>query len=121
MPDLLTTFAFTLEIDSVEMATFKKCSGIESETEIVEFKEATKEGRMIIRKAPGAMKWSDITLERRIDNSASLWQWRKQVVDGDIEKLVNLYPGQHFAICYGDVFDRVAMLANMLGIEVKRI
>ncbi|NLT55644.1 MAG: phage tail protein [Actinomycetales bacterium] len=85
MPDLLTTFAFTLEIDSVEMATFKKCSGIESETEIVEFKEATKEGRMIIRKAPGAMKWSDITLERRIDNSASLWQWRKQVVDGDID------------------------------------
>jgi len=85
VPDLLTTFAFTLEIDSVEMATFKKCSGIESETEIVEFKEATKEGRMIIRKAPGAMKWSDITLERRIDNSASLWQWRKQVVDGDID------------------------------------
>jgi hypothetical protein len=34
---------------------------------------------------------------------------------------VNLYPGQHFAICYGDISERVAMLANMLGIEMKTI
>ena len=43
------------------------------------------------------------------------------IVDGDIETLVNLYPGQHFAICYGDVSDRAAMLAGMLGIDMKRI
>jgi len=41
---------------------------------------------MIIRKQPGAMKWSDITLERRIDSSHDLWEWRKQVIDGDIDK-----------------------------------
>jgi phage tail-like protein len=85
MPDLMTTFSFVLEIDSVQIATFRKCSGIESETEIVEYKEATKDGQLIIRKAPGAMKWADITLERRVDGSQDLWNWRKQVIDGDID------------------------------------
>jgi len=85
MPDLTPSFIFVLEIDSVEMGSFRKCSGIESETETIEYKEATKEGRMIIRKVPGAMKWSDITLERRIDATTSLWEWRKQVIEGDID------------------------------------
>jgi phage tail-like protein len=85
MPDLLTTFSFVLEVDSCEIATFRKCSGIESESEVIEFKEATKDGKLIIRKSEGAMKWGDITLERRIDGSQALWQWRKQVIDGDID------------------------------------
>ena len=85
MPDLTPSFIFVLEIDSVEMGSFRKCSGIESETETIEYKEATKDGRMIIRKVPGAMKWSDITLERRIDETTSLWEWRKQVIEGDID------------------------------------
>src|SRR2546430_16128429 len=85
MPDLTPSFIFVLEIDSVEMGSFRKCSGIESETETIEYKEATKDGKMIIRKVPGAMKGSDITLERRIDESKSLWEWRKQVIEGDID------------------------------------
>src|SRR2546421_12347865 len=84
MPDLTPSFIFVLEVDSVEMGSFRKCSGIESETETTEYKEATKDGKMIIRKVPGAMKWPDITLERRIDEPKSLWEWRKQVIEGDI-------------------------------------
>src|SRR6266536_5187055 len=85
MPDLLTTFSFHVELDGVDIGAFKEASGVESETEIIEYKEATKDGKMIIRKVPGAMKWSDITLERRIDDSKSLWEWRKKVIDGDID------------------------------------
>jgi phage tail-like protein len=81
----MTAFSFVLEIDGVEMASFRKCTGVESETETIEYKEATKDGRMIIRKVPGAMKWSDITLERRVDESKALWEWRKQVETGDID------------------------------------
>ena len=85
MPDLNTNFSFSLEVDGIIMASFRKCSGIESETETIEYKEATKDGQMIIRKVPGAMKWSDITLERRIDSSKDLWEWRKTVIEGDID------------------------------------
>ena len=85
MPDLMTSFNLVLEIGGVELASFRKCTGVEAETETIEYKEATKDGKMIIRKVPGAMKWSDITLERRIDESKALWEWRKQVEDGDID------------------------------------
>jgi phage tail-like protein len=85
MPDLMTTFSFVIEIHGVELASFRKCSGVESETETIEYKEATKEGQMIIRKVPGAMKWSDITFERRVDSSTALWEWRKEVEDGDVD------------------------------------
>src|SRR2546430_16529661 len=84
MPDLTPSFIFVLEIDSVEMGSFRKCSGIESETETIEYKEATKDGKMIIRKVPGAMKGSDITMERRIDDSKGLWGGRRQAIEGDI-------------------------------------
>jgi phage tail-like protein len=85
MPDLMTTFSFAVEIQGVTLGFFKKCSGVESETETIEFKESTKDGKMIIRKVPGAMKWANIVLERRIDTSISLWEWRKQVIDGDVD------------------------------------
>jgi len=54
-------------------------------TEIIEYKEATSEGKLIIRKVPGAMKWSDITLKKRIDSSYDLWDWRLEVENGDID------------------------------------
>lgn len=85
MADLLTTFSFHVELDGVDIGAFKEASGIESKTEIVEYKEATKSGKMIIRKQPGAMSWSDITLKRRIDNSTELWDWRREVENGSID------------------------------------
>jgi phage tail-like protein len=85
LPDLLTTFSFHVEFDGVDVGAYKEASGVESETEVIEYKEATKEGKMLIRKVPGAMKWSDITLKKRIDNSTDLWEWRKEVEQGDID------------------------------------
>jgi phage tail-like protein len=85
MPDLSTTSIFVLEFDGVELASFRKCSGIESEVAVTEYQETTKQGRVIIRKVPGTAKWSDITLESRIDGSRELWEWHKQVIDGDID------------------------------------
>lgn len=86
MPDLMTTFSFHVELDGVDIGAFKEASGVESETEIIEYKEATDKGKMLIRKVPGAMKWSDITLKKRIDSSIDLWAWRQEVEQGDIDK-----------------------------------
>jgi phage tail-like protein len=85
MPDLLTTFSFHVELDGIDIGAFKECSGVDSETEIIEYKETTKDGKMVIRKLPGAMKWADITLKKSIDNKKDLWDWRKQVEQGEID------------------------------------
>ena len=42
-------------------------------------------------------------------------------LDGDIDRLVEAYPGQHFAICYGDLTARMKMLANILQIKSETI
>lgn len=85
MPDLLTTFSFHVELDGVDIGSFKEASGVESETEIIEYKETTKDGKMLIRKLPGAMKWADITLKKRIDTARDLWEWRLEVENGEID------------------------------------
>ncbi len=81
----LTTFSFHVELDQIDIGAFKEASGVDSETEIIEYKETTKDGKMIIRKLPGAMKWADITLKKSIDTKMDLWDWRKEVEQGDID------------------------------------
>jgi len=85
-PAPLTTFSFSLEMDGITNSEWKECSGVDTETELIEYKETTKEGKMIIRKLPGAMKWSDITLKKGITSSTELWEWRKQVEEGSVEE-----------------------------------
>jgi len=82
---LLTTFSFHVEIDQLDIGAFKEASGVDSETEIIEYKEVGPNGKMIIKKVPGAMKWADITLKKCIDTSLYLWDWRHQVETGAIK------------------------------------
>ena len=42
---------------------------------------STRTASPIIRKVPGALKWSNITLKRGVDESLELWKWRKQVIE----------------------------------------
>jgi len=43
------------------------------------------------------------------------------VPDCSMDDLVKKYSGQHFAICYGDITDDLAALADMLGIGFCRV
>ena len=85
MPDLLTTHTFSVEVDGVTVASFKEASGIDSTAEVITYNESTIKGAMIVRKVPGSSSWSDITLRRRLDATKALWDWHKQVLDGDID------------------------------------
>jgi L-fucose isomerase-like protein len=42
-------------------------------------------------------------------------------IDGDIEKLLSNLSGQHYAICYGDISDKIEEFAQMTGIRTIRI
>lgn len=105
----LTTFSFHVELDGVDIGAFKECSGVDSETEIIEYKETTKEGKLIIRKLPGAMKWADITLKKSIDSRKDLWEWRAEVERGDIDAArrngsVVLYDSTHAEVARWNFF-----------------
>lgn len=42
-------------------------------------------------------------------------------LDGNMEKLVQNYAGQHFAICYGDISAEIEDLARILGIQTVKV
>ena len=84
--DPLVSFHFYVEIDGIAQAQFKECSGLESTSEVVEYKEANRDGVTIVRKIPGAISWSDVVLKRGITDVMELWDWRKQIEEGNVDR-----------------------------------
>jgi phage tail-like protein len=87
--DLYGAYHFLLEIQGVINDTriivggFKSVSGMDSETEIVEFKQGKEK---VVRKKPGRTTYSNIVLERGYTATDDLWQWRKNIEDGQIDR-----------------------------------
>jgi len=82
--DPLVGCQFSLEIQGVIKGYFTEVSGLGSEHEIVEHKVVDESGHDVVMKIPGRLKWSDVTLKRGITSSMDVWDWRKQVEDGDV-------------------------------------
>jgi len=88
--DPLVSAHFYLELKGKLAATmvFRECSGIGSESDVVEYK-GTKQGDYhTLQMIPGRLKWQKINLKRGITSDADgmkIWQWRKMVEDGKVE------------------------------------
>jgi len=87
--ELFGNFNFLLEIQGVISDTrvivggFKAVSGMDSETEVIEFKQGND---MVVRKKPGRTTYANIVLERGYTATDDLWQWRKNIEDGKIDR-----------------------------------
>lgn len=82
--DPLLGFNFMLELGDKVAGYFTEVSGVGSEHEIVEHKVVDKQGHEIVRKLPGRLKWTDVTLKRGITSNMQIWQWREDVLKGDM-------------------------------------
>jgi phage tail-like protein len=60
---------------------FRECSGLDSETSVIEQQAVDDKGLPFVRKVPGATKWSNIQLKRGVDENLELWKWRQLVID----------------------------------------
>jgi phage tail-like protein len=83
--DAVAGYSFHVEIDGVTIAQFKEVSGLSTEIQVIEHRENKVGGIPVIKKLPGALKWGDVSLKRGRTTDSSLWQWIKQVQDGDID------------------------------------
>jgi phage tail-like protein len=82
--DPLTGFHFAVEVQGIITGYFTECSGIGSETEVIEHKVINDKGVASVMKIPGRLKWGDVTLKRGVTSAMDIWQWRKMVEDGKI-------------------------------------
>ena len=83
--DPLVGCQFSLEVQGVITGYFTEVSGLGSEHEVVEHKVVDESGHDLVMKIPGRLKWTDITLKRGITSVMDVWDWRKQVEDGDVQ------------------------------------
>jgi phage tail-like protein len=77
-------YQFGIEVGGMVKGYFAEVSGIGSESEVVENK-LSKDGKEIVQKMPGRLKWNDVTLNRGITDNLEIWFWRQLVIDGDVK------------------------------------
>jgi phage tail-like protein len=80
---IMGTF-FQVQVEGKLSGTFKACSGIGSVSEVIENRPTGKDGKQVVQKIPGRLKWSDVTLSRGLTTDQSLNQWRQEVIDGRV-------------------------------------
>ncbi|MCL4704870.1 phage tail protein [bacterium] len=82
--DPYLNYNFLVEIDGITQAAFKECSGLDSTTEPVQYRQGGENNT--VRKLPGKTTYSDVVLKRGLTDSDELWKWRKTVIDGKAER-----------------------------------
>jgi phage tail-like protein len=76
-------FLFRVEIEGIAQGQFLEVSGLESSTDVVLSADGNS---ALLRKTPGRTGYSNIILKRGFANTNELWNWRKKVVDGEIDR-----------------------------------
>jgi phage tail-like protein len=83
--DPFKAFNFLVEIDGATKAGFTEVTGLEFEIAAIEYREGA-DKPLTVRKLPGLVKYSNITLKRGLTTDRSLWDWIKTVLDGTVHR-----------------------------------
>ena len=68
--DPYKSFNFLVEIDGVQSAGFTECTGLSTETDVIEYREGSDRGG--VRKIPGLAKFTNIVLKRGLTRCRDL-------------------------------------------------
>lgn len=99
--DPYITCYFSVEIEGIQEAFFRECSGLESEIEVLPYEEGGVNDHP--HKLPGRAKFPNVILKRGVTDSKDLWKWFSGGIQGKVKrKTVNI------------------VLYNAEGSEVKR-
>ncbi|MEB3216062.1 MAG: phage tail protein [Nostocales cyanobacterium 94392] len=82
--DPFQQFNFLVEIDGINRAGFMECTSLSTETDVIEYREGADISTM--RKIKGLDKYAAITLKGGMLQDTSLWNWRKQIINGQVER-----------------------------------
>jgi phage tail-like protein len=82
--DPLRNFRFQLEIGGITQANFSEVTIGETTTDAVDYREGTDPAH--VRKLDGLTKYGNVTLKWGVTDSMELANWRKAIVDGQIQQ-----------------------------------
>lgn len=76
--------SFRLEIDGIERGGFRECSGLESTSAPITYREG--DDALTLQQIPGMASFSPITLRWGTSDDDDLFEWRRLVADGKVER-----------------------------------
>ncbi|MCB0302317.1 MAG: phage tail protein [Calditrichaeota bacterium] len=82
--DPYRNFRYTLEIGGISQAGFSEVSGFDISIDAIDYREGSEPTH--VRKLPGLTKYGNITLKWGVTDSMDLYNWHRQIVDGDIRR-----------------------------------
>jgi phage tail-like protein len=83
--DPYRSYNFLVEIDGITRAGFRDCSGLDSSSPAIEYREGN-DRQLTTRKLPGLVSFPNITLSRGITDDPELWEWRLQAAQGAVSR-----------------------------------
>lgn len=78
-------FNFLIEIDGIARAGFMECSGLTTDTDMIDYREGADKA-MNVRKLSGLRKYTNIVLKRGWTQDKQLWEWRKANINGKVQR-----------------------------------
>ncbi len=73
--------SFNFRVEGLEVASFSEVSGLSSDGDAVDYREGT-DVALSVRKLTGLRKYNNVTLKRGVTQSAVLWAWYQNVING---------------------------------------
>jgi len=77
--DPFASFNFLVESNGLIQAGFTECTGLNSETNVVEYREGKDDPS--VRKLTGLSKFGNVTLKRGVGLGRQMFEWRRMVTD----------------------------------------
>lgn len=82
--DPLRNFRFRLEIDGIQQAGFSEATVPDTNSDVIEYREGNE--TTTPRKLPGLTKYGNLSLKWGTTDSTELYDWRRQIIDGNIQR-----------------------------------
>ncbi|MEU5537418.1 phage tail protein [Streptomyces sp. NPDC020362] len=84
--DTFSSSTFAIELGKFQVETVQDVSGLTLEQDVVETRQVSATGELIVRKQPGARKTGEITIVRGMDKSTAFTDWIKAtLVNADLD------------------------------------
>jgi phage tail-like protein len=80
--DPIRNFRFRVEIDGIQQAGFSEVTGFDATVDPIDYREGTDPTH--VRKLTGLTKFGNVTLKWGVTDSTALYDWHRQIVNGDI-------------------------------------
>jgi phage tail-like protein len=82
--DPYRNYNFKLDAQGVTEAHFTDCSGMGIKVDTIDYREAG--NNQVVRKLPGRVHYSEITLRFGLTDSKQLWEWLMASAKGKVER-----------------------------------